>query len=501
VADSFRGAAAEDFVFEPLAPEDAVKFFQSKGYKIGFDYRDVWQAEHQKAFTVAKAMTVDLLQDIRSVVDKAIADGIAFEDFRANLEPVLRARGWWGLQEMVDPLTGEKREVQLGSVRRLDIIYDTNLRTSLSEGRWQQVQRVKESRPYLRYEDPDPHPRPQHEAWSGTVVRADSDWAQNHWPPLDYNCKCFMDTLDEDELSERGLQVSEPVTSYSDYVNPRTGETSRVPDGVHPSFAYPPGRAGEAVAAQLNEKLAGADRDIAAAVEKMKPPRLDLDSTIAHGRAIADAMKMPGGTASDEEIAAWRNELHRKLREERGAGNVAPRLASSGQAADLVRQGASLYPESWVKKSNSEGRISTRLVRRRGWHRYHGNGSSEIRAGRLVTAVHEYGHRLQSVMPELDAYFQQLHRRRTEGEALISLRSLRRGYWPNEMTRKDKYADAYFGKEYGRHGALEVLPMSFQGVLIGSYGEHTPNGLIRDMLRKDPEIVHLTLGLLFSYAP
>ncbi|MGH7986229.1 MAG: hypothetical protein ACREQX_08090 [Candidatus Binataceae bacterium] len=88
-------------------------------------------------------MTTDLLENIRKVVDQAVGEGIAFKDFRAKLEPILKARGWCGRRPMEDPLTGKTREVQLGSVRRLGIIYDTTLRTSFSEGRWAQVQRIK----------------------------------------------------------------------------------------------------------------------------------------------------------------------------------------------------------------------------------------------------------------------------------------------------------------------------------------------------------------------
>lgn len=268
----YRGKSQDDFDFEALPFEASVEFFRRKGLAIGFDYRDVWQAEHQRAFTVAKAMTADLLQDIRGVIDKAIAEGIAFEDFRRELEPILRARGWWGRAEMTDPLTGEKRNVQLGSVRRLGIIYDTNLRTSYSEGRWRQIQRIRHRRPYLRYYDPDPNPRPLHLEWSGTVVRADSEWAAAHNPPNGWNCKCYWDTLDEEDLASRGLRVSEPTVRYRHYVNPRTGSVSRVPEGVDPAFAYAPGNANEAVDAALEQKLAAADPDIARAVRAMRAP-------------------------------------------------------------------------------------------------------------------------------------------------------------------------------------------------------------------------------------
>ena len=44
--------------FSPLPPAEAIRFFQKKGYKFGFDWRDVWKEEHAVAFTVAKAMQI-----------------------------------------------------------------------------------------------------------------------------------------------------------------------------------------------------------------------------------------------------------------------------------------------------------------------------------------------------------------------------------------------------------------------------------------------------------
>ncbi len=270
-------ASAADFTFEAFTPEDAIEYFRRKGFQVGFAWQDVWQEQHAAAFTVAKAMTLDLLEDIRGVVDEAIADGIAFEDFQAKLEPILRARGWWGRQMMLDPLTGEKREVQLGSVRRLQIIYDTNLRMAYSAGSWQQVQRTKKLLPYLRYVDPDARPRPEHLDWSDapTILPADDPWWSSHYPPNGWNCKCYADSLSESDLARYGLAQSAtaPVTRYYDYTNPRTGQSSQVPEGIDPGFAYNPGAEGLCVATerQLAEKMAAADPAIARAVSKVKP--------------------------------------------------------------------------------------------------------------------------------------------------------------------------------------------------------------------------------------
>ena len=56
-----------------LPPRKALEFFQGKGYAVGFAWQDVWQYQHDEAFTVAKMMQVDLLKDVRAAVDKAIS--------------------------------------------------------------------------------------------------------------------------------------------------------------------------------------------------------------------------------------------------------------------------------------------------------------------------------------------------------------------------------------------------------------------------------------------
>src|SRR3546814_8813919 len=59
------------------------------------------------------------LQDIRAALDEAMANGTTFERFSKDLRPTLEAKGWWGRKNMLDPLDGKIKSVQLGSPRRL----------------------------------------------------------------------------------------------------------------------------------------------------------------------------------------------------------------------------------------------------------------------------------------------------------------------------------------------------------------------------------------------
>ncbi|MGA0569638.1 phage minor head protein [Variovorax sp. VNK109] len=228
---------------KPLPPAEAIAYFRQKGYRVGFDYRDVWQQEHQAAFTVAKAMQVDLLAEIRAGLDAALADGTTFETFQQALRPRLVARGWWGRQEMVDPDDGEKKLVQLGSPRRLQVIYDTNLATAYSEGQWERVQRNKQIFPFLEYvKSAAEHPRTEHLAYAGLVLPADDPWWQTHMPIKDYGCKCSVIQHTRRMLDREGLTVGTPPPDVMrTVVNKRTGEEMQVPAGVNPAFHYPPG--------------------------------------------------------------------------------------------------------------------------------------------------------------------------------------------------------------------------------------------------------------------
>ncbi len=243
--------------FQALPPKETIDFFSQKGYKIGFSWEHVWQQEHQAAFTVAKVMQLDILRDIRSGVDSALADGATFETFRKNLKPLLLEKGWWGKAEMIDPLTGESKLVQLGSTRRLRTIFDTNLRTSYSEGQWERIQSAKKNFPYLRYDaNNSEHPRMQHSGWDNLVLPADDPFWQAHYPVKAWGCKCNVTQFNKKMLDQRGLKIGESpeVPQYS-YVNKRTGEIQRIPKGVDPAFNYPPGGRSANLNKFLTERL------------------------------------------------------------------------------------------------------------------------------------------------------------------------------------------------------------------------------------------------------
>lgn len=237
------------FDFKNLPPKEAVAYFEAKGYAIGFAWQDIWKDEHARAFTVAKAMRLDILEDIKGATELAIKNGLTFQQFKKQLAPILQAKGWWGKADMKDPLTGETRRVQLGSGRRLKTIFDTNMRTAYAAGKWEKIQRVKARRPYLRYiAIMDGRTRPQHRTWHGTVLPVEDDFWTSHYPPNGWRCRCTIQQLSERDLDRLGYKVStDPSIQTRKWANKRTGEITNVPVGIDPGFDYNVGQARDRV--------------------------------------------------------------------------------------------------------------------------------------------------------------------------------------------------------------------------------------------------------------
>jgi uncharacterized protein with gpF-like domain len=245
-------------VLKAVNPEEAIAYFRQKNLRIGFDYRDVWQQEHQAGFTVAKAMQLDLLTEIRGFVDDALANGGTLAEFQKQLTPLLQKRGWWGKQEVLDPVTGDTVLAQLGSPRRLEVVFDTNLATAYSEGQWERIQRNKELFPFLEYvRSASVNPRHTHLAYAGLVLRADDAFWQSHLPIKEWGCKCSVVQHNQRMLDREGLTIGKaPPEVMREMVNKRTGEVMQVPTGVDPAFNYPPGGRREHLEKMLADKQA-----------------------------------------------------------------------------------------------------------------------------------------------------------------------------------------------------------------------------------------------------
>lgn len=177
-------------------PEQIVNWYKSKGLASFWNWNDLWQNAHNNSFTVAKAMKLDILQAIKDEVDKIFTQGITFEQFKKNLEPVLKRLGWWGKVKAsdvpgFDPSSGidPDKIVQLGSPQRLKTIYRVNSSVAYNANRYKSQLANYESRPYWLYVQLDrATKRKSHEPFHNKVFMYNDPIWDTIYPPNGWNC-------------------------------------------------------------------------------------------------------------------------------------------------------------------------------------------------------------------------------------------------------------------------------------------------------------------------
>jgi hypothetical protein len=271
-----------------IVPKEALAYLKNKNLKPAFSYKDVWHEEHVTAFTVAKAMQLDVLSDLHTAVVDAMEKGQSFESFKKNIKPLLQQKGWWGKKEMADPLTGKTVNAQLGSDRRLQTVYRVNMRSAYQKGQYDRTM-ASDLHPYLMYRiGPSVHHREDHVSWDGLILPKNDPFWDSHFPPNGWGCKCYTRAVTEarkKKYEENGIPTSPrldgtgggnvpaktqaPPVKYKTYFNERKGTVEQVPDGIDPAFNWNQGKAGNK-AAQKKLEESKQNHEKAAAVKPKK---------------------------------------------------------------------------------------------------------------------------------------------------------------------------------------------------------------------------------------
>jgi hypothetical protein len=243
--------------------KEAIDFFKQKVNVPSAKWADIRDGAHARAFTVAGATKEGMLTDFRSAIDSAISNGTTLEDFRKKFDDVVARTGW---------------EHAGSRDWRSKLIFNTNLSTAYAAGRHDQMTDpdVLRVMPYWRYRHSDnvDHPRPEHLAWDGLVLRHDDKWWSSHYAPNGWGCQCSVEPMTERQLQEMGKHGPDkaPADEPRDVtLNTSAGPvTISVPKGIDPGWGYSVGEAN--TGKQLSEQQMNAWRDQGAdAWESMTP--------------------------------------------------------------------------------------------------------------------------------------------------------------------------------------------------------------------------------------
>lgn len=245
--------------------EQAIRFFRRKVNVPTARWDDLWHGQHAHGFMVAGATKVALLDDFRRAVDAAIADGETLEQFRKRFDTIVAKHGW-----------------QYNGSRgwRSRVIWETNVRTAVMAGKWEQFSSADMSRlPYLMYQHNTLlNPREHHKAWDKLVLRKDDPWWATHFPPNGWGCRCTVIQISERQLRRLGKG------------GPDTAPGSDPPGALPPEWAYNVGEAAQSM---------GPARALGDHVMQMPPAWRDV--------ALADAQRraplwMAGWSALVDEV-------------------------------------------------------------------------------------------------------------------------------------------------------------------------------------------------------
>ncbi len=291
-------------------PDEVKSYFSDKGLKPAFSWQDVWGEEHAFAFTVAKAVDLELLTAFASTLQQSIDAGEGLESWKARVLPELARLGWDRPRLVADPTgAGKDKEVNFAAPRRLETIFWSNVRTARAAGQWERIQRTKEGLPFLLYvRTTSAEPREEHLGWVGLILPVDHPFWETHFPPNGWGCKCSVRQLTAREaarlLKEPGYTDIPPEEGFSDFENRRTGEVVKVPFGVDPGWGTNPGLSrARTLVDNLSMRLdqAGEEAGRKAVQEWLASPAprivAGLPESVKLPVALAPRLAKPGGSS------------------------------------------------------------------------------------------------------------------------------------------------------------------------------------------------------------
>ncbi|MDY6904095.1 MAG: phage minor head protein [Thermodesulfobacteriota bacterium] len=194
---------------QALPMAEAEKFWRDKDVLSSSAFYSLAETQRSRAFAVAGIAEMDMMRDVYESLGRAISEGKSFGSWKKEMAETWEKLGWTGKNAW-----------------RLDNIFRTNVQTAFAVGRHEQMQRVKQGRPYWRYSAvKDTRTRPTHWALHGKVFHADNPFWDQFYPPNGFRCRCGVTTLSERQVKKRGIEVEtkNPYGGIIEPVDPVTG--------------------------------------------------------------------------------------------------------------------------------------------------------------------------------------------------------------------------------------------------------------------------------------
>lgn len=261
---------------EPLPMQEAQAFWRDKVQMRPKDFKALADEARIKAFAVSGIAKGDQLNTVFTALQRAIDDGISFDQFKKECGDIFERRGWVGKRAW-----------------RVDNIFRTNIQTAYNVGHYRQQMEDRDVLPYWQYSAiNDARTRPEHLAMNGRVWPADHPVWNTWYPPNGYRCRCSVIAVTETQAKKRGLKIEEqdPTNRLIEPIDPETGNRmparQLLPD---PGFERNPGKDywGD-LGATMQEKLAAYPAQLGAAVLRELSKEKQLNDLLKKGTGGSD---------------------------------------------------------------------------------------------------------------------------------------------------------------------------------------------------------------------
>jgi SPP1 gp7 family putative phage head morphogenesis protein len=178
-----------------LEPAGAVAYLRSMGVAVAGNWQEAAAAARQHAIAISGVTQLGVVGDVQAGLVRALAKGQTPEQFIADLEPKLKAAGWWGKDARagkgrVDPATGEIAPDGKGLTHsRLRFIYREHTANAYAAAK--EAWAVENGATRWQYSAIlDSRTRPAHRAMHGRIFRMDDGAAGAFKPRNGFGCRC-----------------------------------------------------------------------------------------------------------------------------------------------------------------------------------------------------------------------------------------------------------------------------------------------------------------------
>jgi hypothetical protein len=186
---------------EPVLAE---KFLEKKIDTPTERWDDLKWGEHAHAFTVAHSNEAAVLDTIHGLLNKAVKEGMAFQDFKNGMLDMMREKGWYG---GAGHTADETKYINW----RIKIMYETNMRTAYAQAQYRKQLQGAVLRPIWVYQSQlsGKNRRQEHITLHDKAYRYDDPFWDTYYPPNGWGCQCYVTTKSEAGAERDGIKVGD----------------------------------------------------------------------------------------------------------------------------------------------------------------------------------------------------------------------------------------------------------------------------------------------------